>query len=263
MKDLTVKGKITQVVGPIVDVRFKDQHLPELLTALEIPLENGHKLTVEVAQHIGDDTVNKVDYKTYLNKAMHTAFDASNYDYSEVSYTPGTLTINPGYVFFELNVQSYGPEFTDGNYHTITDDIKFYQAVDDGHGGYTKGSEITTLVEGTDYQIDYDFGSGTYEEDKSQYKDVITVENIKVRFTNITDNSVFIDTDNNTYTKNGEYVQTKDIMNNNIYVKILAEPTPTRVWIRNSFKFIIFLIGCIGISEIYIIKKKKHNRKGD
>jgi F-type H+-transporting ATPase subunit beta len=57
MKDLTVKGKITQVVGPIVDVRFKDQHLPELLTALEIPLNNGHKLTVEVAQHIGDDTV--------------------------------------------------------------------------------------------------------------------------------------------------------------------------------------------------------------
>ena len=57
MKDLTVKGKIIQVVGPIVDVRFKDQHLPELLTALEIPLSNDKKLTVEVAQHIGDDAV--------------------------------------------------------------------------------------------------------------------------------------------------------------------------------------------------------------
>jgi F-type H+-transporting ATPase subunit beta len=57
MKDLTVKGKILQVVGPIVDVTFKDQHLPELLTALEIPLPNGNKLTVEVAQHIGDDAV--------------------------------------------------------------------------------------------------------------------------------------------------------------------------------------------------------------
>ena len=33
-----VLGTIKQVVGPIVDVQFKDQHLPELLTALEIPL---------------------------------------------------------------------------------------------------------------------------------------------------------------------------------------------------------------------------------
>ena len=57
MKDLTVKGKIIQVVGPIVDVRFKDQHLPELLTALEVPLKDDKKLTVEVAQHIGDDAV--------------------------------------------------------------------------------------------------------------------------------------------------------------------------------------------------------------
>ena len=54
------KGKIIQVVGPIVDVEFKDQHLPELLTALEIPLPDGHKLVVEVAQHIGDDVVRSV-----------------------------------------------------------------------------------------------------------------------------------------------------------------------------------------------------------
>ena len=57
MKDVTVKGKIVQVVGPIVDVKFKDQHLPELLTALEISLDKETKLTVEVAQHIGDDVV--------------------------------------------------------------------------------------------------------------------------------------------------------------------------------------------------------------
>ena len=51
-----VLGTIKQVVGPIVDVQFKDQHLPELLTALKIPL-NGNELTVEVMQHIGDDAV--------------------------------------------------------------------------------------------------------------------------------------------------------------------------------------------------------------
>lgn len=52
-----VKGIIKQAVGPIVDVEFTNQHLPELLTALIIKLPSGNSLTVEVAQHIGDDVV--------------------------------------------------------------------------------------------------------------------------------------------------------------------------------------------------------------
>ena len=55
--DAKIKGKIIRVVGPVVDVSFKDQRLPDLLTALEIPFKDGHKLVVEVAQHIGDDVV--------------------------------------------------------------------------------------------------------------------------------------------------------------------------------------------------------------
>ncbi|MBE6135673.1 MAG: F0F1 ATP synthase subunit beta [Erysipelotrichaceae bacterium] len=50
-------GKIIQVVGPIIDVQFRNQHLPELLTALEVDRGEGQKLVVEVAQHIGDDVV--------------------------------------------------------------------------------------------------------------------------------------------------------------------------------------------------------------
>ena len=57
MKDMQVKGVIVQAVGPIVDVRFKDEHLPELLTALVVPLGEGKTLTLEVEQHIGDDIV--------------------------------------------------------------------------------------------------------------------------------------------------------------------------------------------------------------
>ena len=41
MKDMRVKGTIVQAVGPIVDVRFKDEHLPELLTALYVELSEG------------------------------------------------------------------------------------------------------------------------------------------------------------------------------------------------------------------------------
>ena len=51
------KGKIVQAVGPIIDVQFENQHLPELLTALKVNLPDGKTLTIEVAQHIGDDIV--------------------------------------------------------------------------------------------------------------------------------------------------------------------------------------------------------------
>ncbi len=55
-----IKGRIVQAVGPIVDVSFTNQHLPELLTALRIELPDGKVLTTEVAQHIGDDVVRSV-----------------------------------------------------------------------------------------------------------------------------------------------------------------------------------------------------------
>ena len=49
-------GKIVRVVGPVVDIVFDDGHLPSLNTAIEIQ-NNDELLTVEVAQHIGDDVV--------------------------------------------------------------------------------------------------------------------------------------------------------------------------------------------------------------
>ena len=49
------KGSVAQVMGPVVDVRFEDGNLPAIYNALTIPI--GEKtLTVEVAQHIGDNT---------------------------------------------------------------------------------------------------------------------------------------------------------------------------------------------------------------
>lgn len=51
-------GKIVQIVGAVLDIRFEDEKdLPNLLNALEIKLENGDKIVAEVAQHIGNDTV--------------------------------------------------------------------------------------------------------------------------------------------------------------------------------------------------------------
>ncbi len=49
-------GTVVQIVGAVVDIRFEKDRLPNLLNAIEID-NNGTKLTVEVAQHIGDDVV--------------------------------------------------------------------------------------------------------------------------------------------------------------------------------------------------------------
>jgi F-type H+-transporting ATPase subunit beta len=49
-------GKIVQIIGPVVDIRFNEEKLPELLNAIEID-NHGERIVVEVAQHIGDDTV--------------------------------------------------------------------------------------------------------------------------------------------------------------------------------------------------------------
>ena len=57
MKDVANIGTVVQAVGPVIDVRFKDEHLPELLTALKVQLGKDKTLTIEVAQHIGDDIV--------------------------------------------------------------------------------------------------------------------------------------------------------------------------------------------------------------
>lgn len=49
-------GKLVQIIGPVLDIRFSDDNLPELLNAIEI--ENGdEKVVAEVSQHVGDDTV--------------------------------------------------------------------------------------------------------------------------------------------------------------------------------------------------------------
>ena len=56
---MTNTGKITQVIGVVVDVQF-DQQLPAIYNALEINLEKGKKLVLEVQQHLGANSVRTV-----------------------------------------------------------------------------------------------------------------------------------------------------------------------------------------------------------
>lgn len=61
-KDITHTGTITQVIGPIVDIRFEG-YLPRILNALHTQ-NNGELLVLEVAQHLGDDVVRAISMKT-------------------------------------------------------------------------------------------------------------------------------------------------------------------------------------------------------
>lgn len=50
-------GKITQIISAVLDIKFAGGKLPEIYEAINIPLKDGKRLVVEVAQHLGDDTV--------------------------------------------------------------------------------------------------------------------------------------------------------------------------------------------------------------
>ncbi len=59
--DKANKGKIAQVIGPVVDVMFEDTNaLPLIYEALEVRNELGHRVVLEVQQHLGEDTVRTI-----------------------------------------------------------------------------------------------------------------------------------------------------------------------------------------------------------
>lgn len=50
-------GKITQIIGAVLDIKFQTEELPAINNAVEITRADGTKLIVEISQHLGDDTV--------------------------------------------------------------------------------------------------------------------------------------------------------------------------------------------------------------
>jgi F-type H+-transporting ATPase subunit beta len=66
-------GKISQIIGPVIDVKFENaENLPKIYDALEVRRENGSVLILEVQQHIGEDTVRTVamDSTDGLNRGL-------------------------------------------------------------------------------------------------------------------------------------------------------------------------------------------------
>ena len=54
-------GKVVQVIGPVVDVAFEnDAELPNILNSLEVTKSDGHRIVLEVQQHLGEDRVRAI-----------------------------------------------------------------------------------------------------------------------------------------------------------------------------------------------------------
>ena len=72
-------GKIAQVIGPVVDIRFdnKDAELPNIYDALEITRENGQKVILECQQHIGENTVRAISMDSTDGLSRGTEVTAS------------------------------------------------------------------------------------------------------------------------------------------------------------------------------------------
>jgi len=78
-------GKITQIIGAVVDVRFEG-HLPEILTALEVD-NSGSKLILEVAQHLGESSVRTI--------AMDSTEGLKRGDTAKDTGSPITIPVGP------------------------------------------------------------------------------------------------------------------------------------------------------------------------
>ncbi|HOS02437.1 MAG TPA: F0F1 ATP synthase subunit beta [Candidatus Hydrogenedentes bacterium] len=57
-------GQVSQVIGPVVDVKFEPGQLPPIYNALEIVRSSGEKLVLEVAQHLGENTIRAIAMTT-------------------------------------------------------------------------------------------------------------------------------------------------------------------------------------------------------
>ena len=61
MANVTNIGKVTQVIGPVVDVSFENsEFIPSILDAMEVVKPNGQKVILECQQHLGEDRVRTI-----------------------------------------------------------------------------------------------------------------------------------------------------------------------------------------------------------
>ncbi len=92
MAELNV-GRISQIIGAVLDIKFKKDHLPHINEAILIKTEDNKTLTVEVAQHLGDDVVRCIAMDTTdgLRRGMDALATGSPISVPVGEYTLGRM----------------------------------------------------------------------------------------------------------------------------------------------------------------------------
>jgi F-type H+-transporting ATPase subunit beta len=59
-----IEGEVTEILGVVLNVKFPDEHVPDIYNAIEIPLDDGERLVCEVQQHLGRGEVKAIAMST-------------------------------------------------------------------------------------------------------------------------------------------------------------------------------------------------------
>ena len=140
------KGKITQVIGAVVDVQFED-HLPAILNALETD-NNGKRLVLEVAQHLGENTVRTI------------AMDASEglVRGQDVSDTGGPITVPVGDATLGRIINVIGEPVDEGEAIQATETRAIHQPAPDFASQATSSEILVTGIKVIDLLAPYSKG---------------------------------------------------------------------------------------------------------
>ncbi|MEC9234959.1 MAG: F0F1 ATP synthase subunit beta, partial [Pseudomonadota bacterium] len=144
------KGKIQQVLGAVVDVEFADGNVPAILDALETT-NNGQKLVLEVAQHLGENTVRTIAMDATEGLVRGTEVVGTG---SAISVPVGEGTLGRIYNVTGETIDELGPSKTTENWEihrsapefaeqaTETEQLVTGIKVVDLLGPYAKGGKI-------------------------------------------------------------------------------------------------------------------------
>ncbi|WP_411956569.1 F0F1 ATP synthase subunit beta [Paracoccus homiensis] len=139
-------GKITQVIGAVVDVQFED-HLPAILNALETD-NNGKKLVLEVAQHLGENTVRTI------------AMDATEglVRGQGVTDTKGPITVPVGDATLGRILNVVGEPVDEGDALNVTETRAIHQPAPDFAAQATASEILVTGIKVIDLLAPYSKG---------------------------------------------------------------------------------------------------------
>ena len=139
-------GKITQVIGAVVDVQF-DNHLPAILNALETE-NNGKKLVLEVAQHLGENTVRTIAMDATEGLVRGAA----------VRDTGGPITVPVGDVTLGRILNVVGEPVDEGASITATETRAIHQPAPDFAAQATSSEILVTGIKVIDLLAPYSKG---------------------------------------------------------------------------------------------------------